>query len=408
VTNSPSESGDASRPVPRRTLAVAVAILIAYGSLYPFAFQQAGPLSADIAHFLAGARQPPQGLGDILANLLLYIPLGLAVTLAFAEGVPRILAAILAVMCGTSMSLIIELAQFYDPVRVSSFSDFYLNVAGLLAGTVIALIAAARLVRTSWPAGGGPAFARLLLLAWLGWRLYPYVPTLEIHHYWLSLQPVLLAPVIEPLDLFRYTALWLGVSFLLRNGIGRSAGLLPLAMFCFFAAQASIIGQVVVLPELMGAGLALALASLLPGRFKIAGLALAAASMMAVVLLSRVLPWQFAATQRPFQWIPFFSFVHGSQSINITSFAGKFFLYGATLFLLAAAGLRLRLAVALLCVLLFATSYLQTFMVDRSGEISDAVLALLTGWIYAYMLRQYRDRAQTPSLAMRQAAELGG
>jgi pimeloyl-ACP methyl ester carboxylesterase len=158
----------------------------------------------------------------------------------------------------------------------------------------------------------------------------------------------------------------------------------------------------------MGAGLALALASLLPGRFKIAGLALAVASMMAVVLLSRVLPWQFAATQRPFQWIPFFSFLHGSQSINVISFAGKFFLYGATLFLLVAAGLRLRLAVALLCVLLFATSFLQTFMVDRSGEISDAVLALLAGWIYAYMLRQDRGSAQTPSPGMRQAAELGG
>src|SRR5205085_9234256 len=121
--------------------------------------------------------------------------------------------------------------------------------------------------------------------------------------------------------------------------------LVPLAMLCFFAAKASIIGQAVVLPELMGAGLALVLASLLLGPFEIAGLALAAASMMAVVLLSRVLPWQFAATQRSFQWIPFFSFVHGSQSINITSFAGKFFLYGATLFLLVAAGLRLRLAV---------------------------------------------------------------
>ena len=397
MTNSLSKSGDAPRSIPRWALAAAVTVLVAYGSLYPFAFRQAGPIGADIAHFLASARLPPQGRGDVVANLLLYIPLGLAVTLAFAEAMPRVLAAVLTIVCGTIMSLSIELAQFYDPGRVSAFSDFYLNVAGLLVGTIIALVAAARLVQASWPGGGGAAFARLLLLTWLGWRLYPYAPTLEIHHYWRSLEPVLLTPNVEPLILFRYTALWLSVAFLFRIGIGRSAGLFPLAVLCFFGAKASIIGQFVVFSELLGAALALALAWLLLGRFKAVGLPLAAATMLAVVTLSRVLPWQFAATQKSFQWIPFFSFLHGSQAIDAIAFAEKFFLYGVTIFLLTAMGLRLRLAVALECVLLAATSYLQTFMVGRSAEISDAILALIAGWIFAYMLRQHREVARMPS-----------
>ena len=407
MSNSPSEPGDIRRSIPRWAIAGVVIGLIAYGSLYPFAFHQAGSLVSDIAHFLASMQMPPEGRGDIVANLLLYVPLGVAVTLALAEAMPRILAATLAIVCGTSMSLCIELAQFYDAGRVSSFSDFFLNVVGLLVGTIVALGAAARLVRTSWPAGSAPAFSRLLLLSWLGWRLYPYVPTLEIHHYWHILQPLLLTPGIEPLNLFRYTALWLGVAVLFRIGVGHSVGLFPLAMLCFFAAKASIIGQVVVLSELLGAGLALALAPLLLERLKTIGLALVAAPLVAVVVFNRVLPWQFAATQKPFQWIPFFGFLHGSQTVDAISFAEKFFLYGVVVFLLAGAGLKLRIAVGLLCILLFATSYLQTFMVGRSAEISDMILALTVSWIYAYLRRQYRDGTVAPSLGLKQAAELG-
>ena len=52
----------------RAVLAAVVAILIAYGSLYPFVFRDAGPLSADILHFLRSWRELPQSRGDILLS----------------------------------------------------------------------------------------------------------------------------------------------------------------------------------------------------------------------------------------------------------------------------------------------------------------------------------------------------
>ncbi|HWY63696.1 MAG TPA: VanZ family protein [Rhizomicrobium sp.] len=399
-------SDPAPRSVPRHALAVAVAALIAYGSLYPFVFHHAGPFSADIANFLASAHRPPQGRGDVLANVLLYIPLGLAATLAFVQDMRRVLAAALTFLCGVTLSLFVELAQFYDADRVSAFSDFYLNVAGLVAGILIALMIGTRFARASWPGGSMPAFARLLLLAWLGWRLYPYAPTLEIHHYWRSLQPVLLAPVLVPINLFRFTVLWLSVGVVLRTGLGRSTGFFPLVALCYFAAKASIIGQSIALADLLGAVLAIGLTPLLLGRFKSVGFPVTAAAMIAVVVLSRILPWQFAAVPRSFQWIPFFSFLHGSQQIDAISFAEKFYLYGVTILLLVKAGLSLRLAVALECLLLFATSYLQIYMVGRSAEISDAILALILGLIYGYMRHQYREDAEASSQSLPQAAEL--
>jgi len=379
--------GDRAHPFLHFALAVAVAILIAYGSLYPFVFRDAGSLSADISHFLGSWRQSPQSRGDVLANLLLYVPLGLTVTLALAQGMPRYLAAVLALFCGAALSLFIELAQFFDAGRVSAFSDFALNVVGALAGSIIALVAGARLVKTAWPAGATPAFARLLLLAWLGWRLYPYVPTLEIHKYWRSLKPVLFAQGVNVPDVLRYAVLWLSVICLVQMGVRRSAGLVLLAVVAFFAAKASIIGQVLFLPDLLGAALALLLFPFVLGRFSSVGIPFTAAALLVVVILSRILPWHFAATPKPFQWIPFFGFLHGSQTVDAISFAQKFFLYGAVILLLVRSGVGLRLAVGLVCLILFATSLLQTWMVGRSAEISDAVLALILGLVYAFLRR---------------------
>ena len=50
-------------------------------------------------------------------------------------------------------------------------------------------------------------------------------------------------------------------------------------------------------------------------------------------------------------------------------------------------GMSLRNAVALLCVILLATSLMQMFLVDRSAEITDSVLALSVGVVYALMAR---------------------
>ena len=391
VTNPPPVSDGRIHPILHFALAAAVAILVAYGSLYPFVFHDAGSLSADISHFLGSWRELPRSRGDILANLLLYIPLGVVLMLAFAQGVPRYPAAILTALCGAALSLCIELTQFFDAGRVSAFSDFALNVIGVLLGIVIALVTGARLVKTALPAGSAPAFARLLLLAWLGWRLYPYVPTLEIHKYWRSLKPVLFAQDVAAYSIFRYAALWLSVIFLFQTGVRRSMGLLLLAVFMFFAAKASIINQVLSLPELLGAGLALLLAPLVLGRFPSVGIPFTAATLLLAVVLARVLPWQFTSTPKPFQWIPFFGFLHGSLQVDVISFAEKFCVSGTVILLLVRSGVRLWLATGLLCLILFATSLLQTRMLERSAEISDAVLALILGLIYAFLRRRYQE-----------------
>jgi hypothetical protein len=52
------------------------------------------------------------------------------------------------------------------------------------------------------------------------------------------------------------------------------------------------------------------------------------------------------------------------------------------LLLLVKAGMRLRVAVAVACAVLLATSVAQIFLLGRSAEITDALMALILGLIY--------------------------
>jgi hypothetical protein len=223
----------------------------------------------------------------------------------------------------------------------------------------------------------------------LGWRLYPYAPTIDLYKYWYGVRPLLFAPQPAPLEVFRLGVFWLSVFFLLQTGFQPKKPFwlfLPAALV-FFAAKIVIIGQTLSLVEILGALAALILSPLVMPRYGRFGIPTVASLLMTVVIMSRLLPWRLAAKLKAFQWIPFFGFLHGSLQIDVITFSQKFYLYGATLLLLLRAGMRLRNAVALLCAVLFATSLAQMFLAERSAEISDALLALSVGLIYALMAR---------------------
>src|ERR1700730_4234266 len=93
-----------------------MALMIDYGSLYPFDFSippaGPGPIHALIATW---ANKP--GRGDFLSNILLYTPLGFFGALTFTDRirpVPRFFAPIL---LGAALSISMELTQYYDVGR---------------------------------------------------------------------------------------------------------------------------------------------------------------------------------------------------------------------------------------------------------------------------------------------------
>jgi VanZ family protein len=374
----------------------AVVIVIVYGSLYPFAFRHPvngiGPLNTLLKDWAELPRR-----GDFIANVMLYLPLGFFGVLAFSAKRRLLPAMGLAIAAGFFLSTAMELTQYYVAGRVTSASDVYSNVIGTLLG---AITAAATSGYLQWrplreiAANRAPAF---LVAVWLGYRLFPYVPTIDLHKYWIALRPVLLNPIPTKSDLFRHTAIWLCIAALIEGLAGtRLAWLLfPLFIMSVLAAKVLIVGQSLSSAEIGGAGLALVLWFVLvagvAARFRVTVIALI---FGASIVVERLAPFQFISRARHFGWIPFVGFIHGSLELNIMSFLEKAFLYGSLIWLLDKSGLRHWPSTLLVAIMLFATSWAEAYLPGRSAEITDALIALLMGAIIASMGTE--NRAATP------------
>lgn len=141
-----------------RYLAAAWAVLTVYGSLYPFTGWQ--PLGADPFAFLTLPWPRYWTWFDLIANVVVYLPLGFFATLALLRLPGRWTAPLLATLLGALLSFSMESLQAWLPARISSNVDLGCNSLGSLLGS--------------------------LLAAWIGPQLRPF---------WKSWRPRLIAPL---------------------------------------------------------------------------------------------------------------------------------------------------------------------------------------------------------------------
>lgn len=141
-----------------RYLAAAWAVLTVYGSLYPFTGWQ--PLVGEPFAFLTLPWPRYWTAFDLIANVVVYLPLGFFITLALLRLPGRWTAPLLATLLGFLLSFSMEYLQNSLPARIASNVDLGCNTLGTLLG--------------SW------------LAAWIGPRVKPF---------WKSWRPRLIAPL---------------------------------------------------------------------------------------------------------------------------------------------------------------------------------------------------------------------
>jgi hypothetical protein len=100
--------------------------------------------------FVCGER----GLADVIVNILLFIPLGAAISAVFA---PQPLVRVL--LSASALSLGVEVAQSVIPGRYASVVDLAFNTTGAVVGSIIYV------KRASWLSPGPRVSRRLALLA---------------------------------------------------------------------------------------------------------------------------------------------------------------------------------------------------------------------------------------------------
>jgi hypothetical protein len=108
----------------------------------------------------------------------------------------------------------------------------------------------------------------------------------------------------------------------------------------------------------------------------------------ALIAALRLAPFTFSpAPLRGFGWVPLWSLMNGSISVAMQAFFEKFYQYGGLIWLLRRGGMSLIAATILTAALLFATSYAEIYLPDRSGEITDATIAVMIGVVFHLLER---------------------
>jgi VanZ family protein len=376
---------------PRRAYTIVFLLIVAfilYGSLYPFRFH-AHPTETDPFAYLLSTWQDWDHRADLVSNILLYMPFGFFGVCAFGRW-----AALPILVAAAALSAGIEIAQFHDQGRVTSMGDVYANTIGGGVGVVVALAVGAaprwKLLQELW---SDPP-AALVLLMWFGYRLYPYVPVTSPHKYLRAFAPFVTGPPRAPIDLARFAIAWTGIGAILNAlyGSRRAWMLLALLIVAEFVGRILVIDATLRPADVLGAGLALAIAPLLPHENgpRMAIVTLAFAGM---IVVARLQPFVFSATPGAFGWVPFGSFLRGSTGVAVQAFCEKFFQYGGLIWLLRRTGLQTAYATILTAALLFATSWAETYLPGRSAETTDAVMALTIGGVFGLLA----DRKPRPS-----------
>ena len=352
-------------------------MVIVYGSLYPFAFQSrtGSPLRA-----LAATYPLRDSRGDFVANILLYLPFGF-----FAMQALRRRAAVLQVagvtFAGMLLSTGMELLQFYVPGRETSLADICSNTIGSFLGAAAGVLLHQRFGADLLQPIRRHQSSALILVCWLGYRLFPYLPVIDLHKYWHAVRPLLVAPVLPPLNLCRHTVIWLVLALVLDELFDTAWNILfPLSVALLLCARIVIEDAILSPAEVLGAAIAVlcwfGFLARLPIRKSVVFVL-----FVILVIVQALEPFQFSSSARPFTWVPFQGFLHGSIALNVQSFLEKSFLYGSLIWLAMRAGLSWKIAVPMCAALVFALRLLQVYIPGRSAEFTDVIILLMIGGV---------------------------
>jgi len=357
-----------------------LALLISYGSLFPFNFEPGAAAATDVVTLLAPVSQS-LNRRNVVANILLFLPWGLVAGLAAPQAARPRAFLIVSLSLALMLAMALQVAQLWLPGRNAASDDAMINGVGLAVGLALAWIF------NRWALPGQPLMRNLcpvplgLALLWIAYRWFPLVPALELQNVLDGLKP-LITQDIDPSRVIVSAAGWLACLMLLHRAVPatRPLALLALLALVVTALQPWMVGGVISPANALGVVLALALLPLLHLR---SGPALAATGLLLALFQAGLQPGSWSSTPGSFHWLPFTGFLQGSMGQNLQSLLFKCYMYGAAVYLLRLAGTGWRVAGGLTAGCLLVVEVLQVWLPSRTAEITDPVLALLLAWVLA-------------------------
>lgn len=369
-----------------RWLLAVVAFLIVYGSLYPFRFEDIG--ARGIVDVLARLRWARTTRSDIAANVLLYLPFGVCLAWLLAARLGGLLGIVAATAIGALLSTGIEIAQLYETRRVSSLTDVTCNSLGAFAGALLAVAAREAQQRLRPPGIEGmlrqPVTSALVVL-WVGYRLAPFAPVLDLAKWRAAVEPLLSGPWLEPAPVLRLLLPWLVVTRALHSLQQQGAALPAVLVVMLVVAAGTVLvaGKVLLPAEVTAMALALALAWPLDRLGDERAAALLAFGFAALFIVDGLAPFNFRVDPNAFSMLPFRDSLAHYSALNLPGVFFKCFTTGALVWLLARAGNSVLVATLVGGGLVLGIEVLQLWLPGRRAEITEPLLALAAGGLIA-------------------------
>lgn len=353
---------------------------IIYGSLFPFTFVS-GDGVWERWDILYNSFSPFTSLGDILGNIVLFIPFGffgvksLRVNVADRKIYFRIL------IYGFFLALIIQLIQVYIPSRSPAITDVYWNMAGIILG-----LGLVRLLKEYFPkfsltdAASVPV---ILAFLWLLSQFFPFVPTLDFQEIKNGLKPLILDPSFQGNIFLTGLTGWLLFAHFTqdifqRNSLHRFR--LPIFALLSLPMRLLILGNNIDLSDAMAVFGAIVVWPLL-SRNNLNKTKTFAVLITLTIFLNGVWSPHFIWYNLSFSWVPFSGFLEGNIFLNAKALFLKTFLYGSLIYLLKSGWPHIRLRVFMAFSFILIIEILQIFMAARTAEITDPLIILLISYI---------------------------
>jgi VanZ family protein len=359
-------------------LAIIVALIL-YVSLYPFQFGADGPTAMEVLRELSWARA---SRGDMLNNVLLYVPLGFCIALSVEPRFGRLSGIAAGLVGGALLSITMEIMQGSIATRVPSLTDLSLNAAGALAGAIGGSAwhaLGARMTPHANPVGRSGAIALVVLVLWLITRLWPFVPDASLRQLKRAVRP-LFTPEIGWPDLAAFFVGWLVVAqavfHLARRQ--RSVDVFLIVIAAVLVGRTFTAGNTLEFAELAAIALllpVLVLISRVEDRGRSALLAAALGTWLASVAL---LPALDGARDVAVE-LPALGEFLGRNAPPPAELAGRAFSYVALTWLLAGTGLFPHVAAGITVLLVLLLGLMQAGAATPVYGWIDVVIAVIAG-----------------------------
>jgi VanZ family protein len=378
-------------------------ILICYGSLYPFDFGYSRSYFDRADGFLTDWRVITR-LGDMLGNFALFVPFGAVGMLALVPGRSAAARFILLSLIGFFVAVGVQVLQLYLPSRDPALGDVVWNFCGWTLGSLLVWPARVRSGLLRQSATSIEVVPLGLVLCWVMAELAPFVPSIDLQAYKDSLRALLDGPGLFSVAFLRTYVSWLVLPYMATRLWPEHAGGLWLAA----AALGTALAKIVIVQNSLSTAYILALIlALASWHFVLRNhpqrILVLVAGLILLLTASALEPFNVMSQAQSFSWVPFSGALSGSMLLNLKAVAGKVFLLGSLLYFLHAGGVRRRVAVGLLFIMVTVLEVAQMWVGDHTSEVTEPLMVLFLGAVLA-VFQSAPEQATAAPLAGRPAA----